>query len=101
MSQSQTRALLSQDAECVRRVVATVDAIDLNVVSSAMNVVKTLGVDVEVDLWVAVDTNVDEVRDGDGLERVAVEVRCSCGCRGGDAGEEGSGNEFHDVCVNW
>jgi hypothetical protein len=99
MSQSQTRALLSQDAECVRRVVAAVDAIDLDVVSSAVDIVNTLGVDVEVDLRVAVDTKVDEVRNGDGLERITVDVGCGGGCGGGEAGEEGSEGELHDVCV--
>ena len=101
MGQSQTRALLSQDAECVRRVIAAVDAIDLNVVSSAVNIVDTLGVDVEVDLRVAVDTDVDEVRDGNCLEGVAMDIRCGCGCSGSDAGEEDNDGKLHDVCVDW
>lgn len=97
VSQSQPGTLLRQNAECVRRVVAAVDTIDLDMVSSAVNVVDVLGVDVEVDLRVAVDADVDEVRDGDGLEGIG----SGGGSGSGEAGEEGCEGELHDVCVGW
>lgn len=101
MSQSQTRALLSQNAESVRRIIAAVDAIDLDVISSAVNVVNTLGVDVEVDLRVAVDIDVDKVRDGDSLEGITVNVGYCRRCGDGEASEEGSARELHGMFVGW
>ena len=76
VGQCKTFAFLGQNLKCIRRVVAAVDTTNLEVDSSAVDVINALRVDVEVHLWVAlVRKGVGEIGDGDGLVGVTVDVR--------------------------
>lgn len=87
--QSELVAPLCDDLEGIGRVLAAVDTTDGDVVGEAVHIAG----EVELDLRVAVDADVDEVRDSDGLD----------GARGGrgsgEAGEEGGGGEELHVDV--
>ena len=98
MGQCKTFALLGQNLECIRRVVAAVDTADLNVGCLAVDRVNLLRVNVEGNLWVAIDTDVEKVGDGDGLKGVSGSGRCSGRCGGGEASEQGGDGELHGVC---
>jgi hypothetical protein len=71
--------LLFDDLEGPCSVVTRVGATNHKVVSSAAHVING---ELERQLWVAVNSDVDEVGDGDGLSN-------------GKAGEQGGGGELH------
>lgn len=101
VGQCKTFAFLGQNLECIRRVVAAVDTTNLDVGCLAVDGVNVLRVNFEGDLRVAIDTDVEEVADGDGLKGVSGSGRRSGGCGGGEASEKGGDGELHGVCGSW
>jgi hypothetical protein len=84
VAQCNPRALLRTDLEGPCRVIAGVGTTNNVVISSAADIVNG---ELEGQLWVAVDTDVDEVGDGDSLSN-------------GKTGEKGGSGELHvDVWV--
>jgi hypothetical protein len=79
VAQSDLTALCLTDLKGPRRVVAVVSATNLEVIRSTLNVING---ELEGQLRVAVDANVDEVGNGDGLGN-------------GKACEKGGGGELH------
>lgn len=97
MGQCELAALLLKDLECIRRVIAAVDAIDFEVIGRAVDIVDALGMNPEGKLWVPVDTDVSCSRDSDGLKFGGGRGRSGSG----NASEEGNDGELHDVCVGY